>query len=115
MSIPTQACFQLTHLSPKLPWIERIAVLVALLILPVTGRAQEPLPSNEIPVIAKLMDSNVHANSLRCDVAPWTPYLDFNFRFETGLLLSFRTRQIIPGSELLAYLRVTPEGMAPYS
>lgn len=113
MNIPTQARFQLTHPGPKLALIERMAVLIGLCILPVTGRTQEAPPRNEIPGIAKLMDSNVHANSLRCDVRPWTPFLDFNFRFETGVVFSFRTRQIIPGREFLAYLRVTPEGMTP--
>lgn len=112
MNIPTQACFQLIHPGPKLALIERMAVLIGLCILPVTGRTQEAPPRNEIPGIAKLMDSNVHANSLRCDVRPWTPFLDFNFRFETGLVFSFRTHQIIPGREFLAYLRVTPD-MAP--
>lgn len=112
MNIPTQACFQLIHPGPKLALIERMAVLIGLCILPVTGRTQEAPPRNEIPGIAKRMDSNVHANSLRCDVRPWTPFLDFNFRFETGLVFSFRTHQIIPGREFLAYLRVTPD-MAP--
>lgn len=113
MNIPSQACFQLTHPSPELALIGRIAVLIGLFVLPVTGRTQEALPRNEIPGVARLMDSNVHADSLRCDVRPRAPFLDFNFRFETGLVLSFRTRQIIPGREFLAYLRVTPEGMAP--
>lgn len=97
----------------NLVWIKGMAALIVLFSLPATGRAQEAPPQNEIPGIAKLMDSNVHANSLRCDVRPWTPFLDLNFRFETGLVLSFRIPQIIPGRELLAYLRVTPEGMAP--
>jgi hypothetical protein len=41
------------------------------------------------------------------------PFLDFNFRYQTGLVLSVSLRQFTPGKEPISYLRVIPQGASP--
>lgn len=81
--------------------------------LSVPANAQVALGPEEIPIVNQIIDSRVQQKTLKCDVRPSNPFLDFNFRYETGLIVSANLSQFTPREGLIAYLRVTPEGSAP--
>lgn len=81
--------------------------------LSVPAKAQVALGPEEIPTVNQIIDSRVQQTTLKCDVRPSNPFLDFNFRYETGLIVSANLSQFTPHQDLIAYLRVTPQGSAP--
>jgi hypothetical protein len=89
----------------RLAWF--IIFVFASLALP--ARGQEAVSPDDVPAISKLIDSGVSSKSLKCEVRPWSPFLDFNFRFETGFLASFRPAGKPLVKEVITYLRITPE------
>jgi hypothetical protein len=93
--------------------VSKTLALLGLLSLGVPLRAQVELTSSEIPIVNQIIDSRAKQNSLKCDVRPWTPFLDFNFRYQTGLVLSVSLGQFAPGEEPISYLRVIPQGAFP--
>lgn len=51
------------------------------------------------------------ADTLKCNVKPWQPFLDFAFRFEAGYIVRCPLREFAgAGSTVVAFARVTPEG-----
>jgi hypothetical protein len=91
----------------------KTTALLGLLSLGIPLRAQVVLTQSEIPIANQIIDTGAKKNSLKCDVHPWTPFLDFNFRYQTGLVLSVSLGQFTPGDEPITYLRVIPEGASP--
>lgn len=85
--------------------------LTMLLVLGVaiSSEAQVALPSSQVAVVNKIFDSRPKQNSLRCDVRQWSPSLDFDFRYQTGFVISSSLGQFTPGEELTTYLRVSPQ------
>jgi hypothetical protein len=83
------------------------------LILSASANAQAPLPPEEIPFVNHLIDSSIEQKSLKCEVRPFNPSLDFRFRYETGFVVSTGLMPFSPGENFVAYLRVTPQGGAP--
>jgi hypothetical protein len=79
----------------------------------VPARAQVGLASKDIPTANQIIDSGAQHKPLKCNVRTWNPFLDFNFRYETGFVIFSSFRQFAPGEKLIAYLRVTPQGSAP--
>ena len=94
--------------------MSKALALLGLLSLGIPSEAQVVLPPSEIPIVNQIIDSRAKQNSLKCDVRPWSPFLDFNFRYETGLVLSVGLGQFTPGEEPLTYLRIIPREPAPY-
>ena len=94
---------------------KRLTLVVGLgLSLPATPvGAQVAVTPEEMPSINQIIDSRVKQNSLKCDVRPRNPSLDFNFRYQAGFVLSASLRQFTPGEEPISYLRVTPQGGSP--
>lgn len=93
--------------------MSKTLALLGLLTLSVSSRAQVALTPSEIPAVNEIIDSRAKQNSLKCDVRPWSPFLDFNFRYETGLVLSAKFGQFAPGEQPVTYLRVIPRGASP--
>lgn len=93
--------------------MSKTLALLGLLSLGIPSRAQVVLTSSEIPIVNQIIDSRAKQNSLKCDVRPWPPFLDFNFRYQTGLLLSVSLGEFTPGEEPITYLRVIPQGASP--
>jgi hypothetical protein len=87
--------------------------LFGLLGFGITSRAQDVLTPSEIPIVSQIIDSRAKQNSLKCDVRPWAPFLDFSFRYQTGLALTVSLGQFALGEEPVTYLRVTPQGGSP--
>ena len=75
--------------------------------------AQIAVAPSEIAAANQIMDSKVKQNSLKCELTPWRPFLDFTFRFEAGFLLSTRLGQFAQGDEPITYLRIIPQGATP--
>jgi len=93
--------------------VSKTLAFLALLSLGIPLRAQVALTPSEIPIVNQIIDSKAKHNSLKCEVRPWSPFLDFNFRYQTGLVLSVSLGQFSPGEELITYLRVIPQGASP--
>ncbi|HYL61705.1 MAG TPA: hypothetical protein VE077_03710 [Candidatus Methylomirabilis sp.] len=92
---------------------KQLCHLLILASLPFSAVAQELLLPSEVPAVNNLLDSQADAKSLKCEVHPRAPSLDFNFHFEAGFVLIVRPPRITAGQEFVAYLRVTPQGASP--
>lgn len=87
--------------------------LCAVLVLPARSDAQELVPPEKIDHVVKLFDSHGTHGSLKCQVRPWGPVLDFNLQYEAGFLLAPELGSLTPGQKLAVFLRVTPEQRPP--
>jgi hypothetical protein len=87
--------------------------LVVGLALSLPAKAQVAVAPEEISSANQIIDSRMKQNSLKCDVRPWGPSLDFSFRYQAGFVISANLKQLTPGEKPISYLRVTPEGGSP--
>jgi hypothetical protein len=81
--------------------------------LAITSRAQVAVAPSETATVNQIIESKANQNTLKCDLFPWKPFLDFTFRLQTGFLLSSNLGQFAPGEQPVTYLRVVPEGASP--
>lgn len=71
--------------------------------------AQLPLAADDARKVNPLFDAP-SPNSLKCAITPWSPSLDFTFRFVTGYLLRCQLAQFEGKKDtLIIYLRISPE------
>ena len=77
--------------------------------LVLSAHAQLPLNADDARKTTALFDAPP-ADSLKCGIQPWSPTLDFTFRFVTGYVLHCQLAQFEgKKNTLIIYLRVTPE------
>jgi hypothetical protein len=81
--------------------------------LALPSRAQVAVTPTEISTVNQIIDSKAKQSTLKCDLVPRNPFLDFTFRFQTGFLLSSNLGQFTPGEQPVTYLRVIPQGASP--
>ena len=80
--------------------------------LAVTARAQSPANNSDMELVNKFLDEEGETpDTLKCNVKPWQPFLDFAFRFEAGYIVRCPLREFAgAGNTVVAFARVTPEG-----
>jgi hypothetical protein len=102
------------YLRPRaLPASKALLILGVLSIFIASCRAQDLVPSSQIPAVNHLIDSRAQHNSLKCDIQTWSPFLDFNFRNQATVLLAAGLNQFRLGELVVTYLRITPDGAPP--
>jgi hypothetical protein len=75
----------------------------------VPAKAQQFLATQDIPEANRLIDTNSkQANSLKCDILKWKPFVDFDFRYVSLFGISAPAAQFVPGQRLTMLLRITP-------
>ena len=90
-------------------WLFLCAVFLA---APATV-AQTSLSAEESDKVSALFDSRA-PDVLKCELERWPPALDFVFRYMSGYIAYCRLRQFGGRkTEVVAYVRITPEGKAP--
>lgn len=89
------------------------AILWMIVLAAVSSRAQVPVAASEISAAKQAINSGQRHNSLDCFVASWGPSLDFDFRYGAGFDVAISMKQLKPGEDVTAYLKVTPQGGAP--
>lgn len=87
--------------------------ILGLFDLAIPAKAQVAVAQSEIATINQIIDSRENQNTLKCDLFPWHPFLDFTFRIQTGYVLSSNLGQFTPGEQPVTYLRVTSEKTSP--
>lgn len=93
--------------------LARALSILGLFSLATPAKAQVAVAQSEIATINQIIDSKENQNTLKCDLFPWHPFLDFAFRIQTGYLLSSNLAQFTPGEQPVTYLRVTSEKASP--
>ena len=97
----------------KEPTVIKKLALLGLLGVAISARAQVAVPPAEVPAVEGLINSRINSGSLNCRVGSWSPFLDLDFRYETGFVVSLLASQIARETTFNMYLRVTPRGGAP--
>lgn len=92
---------------PRLALAKTLALL-GMLGLGIPSRAQDVVAPSEARIANQIIDSRTKENSLKCDVRAWPPFLDFNFRYQIGMVLSVSLAEFALGEEPIAYVRVIP-------
>lgn len=97
--------------------IARRPVLLILLfsVLPaVPADAQTLVAPSDAQRVNQLIDRGAGAQHLNCTITPYKPFMDFQFRFNAGFMVSCPLKLFMGRkSQLSTYIRVTPEGAAP--
>ncbi len=84
------------------------AVFLAGIALAVPAKAQEFLSAQDIPEANRLIDTDSKAaNSLKCDIQTWKPFIDFDFRYVSVFGVSATAVEFAPGERLTMLLRIT--------
>jgi hypothetical protein len=84
------------------------ALFLAGIALAVPARAQESLSAQDIPEANRLIDTDSKvANSLKCHIEMWRPFIDFDFRYVSLFGISANGVQFAPGDRLTLLLRIT--------
>ncbi len=88
-------------------------ILLVVLVFLLPAAAQVPVDANLVSVVNDLFDGKEQSKSLKCSFEKREPVLDFSFRYHAGFMVEVPVRDLPPGDETTAYLRVTPEGGSP--
>uniref|UniRef100_Q028Q4 VWFA domain-containing protein n=1 Tax=Solibacter usitatus (strain Ellin6076) TaxID=234267 RepID=Q028Q4_SOLUE len=85
--------------------------VAAAVVLAVPGFAQSLVEPERSAAVARLFDTPPSTPSLRCEISPMNPTLNFAFRFEVVYRVQVPMSQFQgPGHSLTTYTRVIPEG-----
>jgi hypothetical protein len=77
------------------------------------SEAQELVRPEQIAHVNGLFEARGSRGSLKCQIRPWGPVLDFNLQYETGFVLAPDLAHLAAGQKLAVFLRVTPEQRPP--
>ncbi|MFL6452078.1 MAG: hypothetical protein ACJ746_31090 [Bryobacteraceae bacterium] len=91
----------------------RISTLI--LLFAALGWAQYPIDrQNDAQLVERAMDDGSPGQQLSCHVQPFTPVLNFAFRFEVRFIVDCPLAQFEGrASQIASYVRVKPRGSAP--
>jgi len=99
--------------STRAPVLFRVLAPLALFLCAIPLPAQLPVAPADTTALNQAFDSHSHDHSFPCQVLPWGPSLDLDFRYLAGFLVTTSAAQFHPGEQVATYLRVTPEQASP--